>query len=114
MNSGFVSRGEPEVWALVATAHWVVQEGAGAEPDVPSRCSIQMRLLGVIGAMLETPGSQKVKKWGRANRSDAIRTQQNSAVVDLGMWVEFRCLHPISADSISFWDTPLEPASTDR
>lgn len=57
-----------------------------------------------------------LRNWGAKKmwQSKQISSHQSSAVLDLGMCAEFRCLHPISTGSTSFWDSPLEPASTVR
>lgn len=65
--------------------------------------SIQMRFRRPAGAKLEAPKSQKVKKM---RHSKQISCQLSSAAMDLGTWVKFRCLHPISAGSITFGTAP--------
>lgn len=103
VNPGFLLWGEPGVWGPVAwhpvSACQVVQVGAGADPH----SSGQMRFLGLAGAKLEAPGGKKMKKM---RHSKKFSSRLSSAAMDLGTWVKLRCLHPISAGSISFWDRP--------
>lgn len=88
----------------MASAHQVAQEGAGAEPD----SSIQMRLLGLTGPMLETLGSQK----NVAEQTNQLPSEFSSAGPEDVCGIQVPTV-PLSWLHLLL-DSPLEPASTVR